>query len=112
MLYRSSTVKPALHCQSKQKSTMKILINNVAILLLGSSLMLGGAVFAANSDLKMEQRVAQNINDDEQSSMDISNEEMTTASVKKQGIKDNKIGAFSMQDGAREGYYGDGEFSH
>ena len=92
-----------------KKSVLKPLGNTVAVLALSVTLFLGTEAMA-ESDIKgPEAQIAQNVQGFN-SKVAIKRTEMTAENKGKLAVNDNRIGAFSMEDGAMEGFYGDGEY--
>ena len=90
------------------KSMKTAIINSFAIATITVSLMHATTVMADTASKNSEQQLAQT-SSEYNSKVGIKQEPMT--SKNKKARSDGRIGAFSMADGAREGFYGDGEFA-
>ena len=108
-LYRTS--QTAISSKSKLKTSVaNRLISAAGTLALSIALLHSTVVMAGSRSNEMDQ-VAQN-NSEYSSKVAISSSEMTAEMKSKLPSKDNNnIGAFSMEDEARDGFYGDGVYA-
>ena len=83
----------------------------LTVFLLHSTLVMAGNSMTGNNTESVTHQLAQNGNE-YNSKVDIGRDEMTAEKKSKRVSKDNVVGAFSMEDGAREGAYGDGEYAY
>lgn len=95
---------------NEKKSVLNRLSYSAIILAVALALLHSSAVLAGSSVKNAEQQVAQN-SEEYKAKVSINREEMTAEKKSKLPAKDSKIGAFSMEDEAREGFYGDGEYT-
>lgn len=98
-----------ISCQNEKKSVLSRLVNSAIILSVSIVLLNSSAVLAGSSIKNADQQIAQNV-EEYNSKVSISQSDMTAKIKSKSHSKDNKIGAFSMEDEARDGFYGDGEY--
>ena len=90
---------------------LSMLGNGITVLVLTIALLYNaGAIAASNTTPGNDQLV---LNDEKSATtgkVNISRTEMTPDTKKAKSAKDSQIGAFSLEDGAMEGFYGDGEY--
>ena len=93
-----------------KKSIFRKIANSFLILALTISITHGMSA-VAGTDVKNADHQLAKSNDEYNTAVNINRDKMTTAKKNKLSANDNRIGAFSMKDEAREGYYGDGEYA-
>jgi len=97
---------------SKAKNSVSVKgLNSVVALALTVMLLHGAPVIAAKDTKNTDHKMAQN-SAEYTAKVNVNREQMTTKNKGKMPASDNRIGAFSMKDGAMEGYYGDGEYNN
>ena len=93
-----------------KRSVTGRLVATAGTLMLSIALLHSAAVMAASSSTVADQQMAQT-DDSFTAKVSINRSEMTAEKKSKSPSRDNRIGAFSMEDEAREGFYGDGEYA-
>lgn len=93
-----------------KKSVSRKIAKSFVVLALTITVTQGTNAIAGTDAKNAEHQLAQS-NSEYDAKVNVSREKMTSDKKSKLPTNDSRIGAFSMADEAREGYYGDGEFA-
>ena len=83
----------------------------ISILVLTIAILYSSLAAAGEVEIEQNQLVMNKEKESYNTKVDIKHSAMTSETKKSTSARDSRIGAFSMEDGAMEGFYGDGEYA-